>query len=142
MVSDYTGAAALLSSLPDAEWLLADRGYDADWFREALITGISLPASLAASHAARPSNTTSADTNAAIGLRECSVASKIGDASQPAMTGAQRSSSRLSLSLQPSYSGYESGTYNTYDIDIYELAAKKNKKVQKSSNAATSPTRK
>ena len=36
-VSDYTGAAALLNSLPDAAWLLADRGYDADWFREALI---------------------------------------------------------------------------------------------------------
>ena len=36
-VSDYTGAAALLSSLPKADWLLADRGYDADWFREALI---------------------------------------------------------------------------------------------------------
>ena len=35
-VSDYTGAAALLGSLPNAEWLLADRGYDADWFREAL----------------------------------------------------------------------------------------------------------
>ncbi|MBB97408.1 MAG: IS5/IS1182 family transposase [Rhodobacteraceae bacterium] len=35
-VSDYTGAAALLSSLPGAEWLLADRGYDADWYREAL----------------------------------------------------------------------------------------------------------
>jgi transposase len=35
-VSDYTGAAALLGSLPKAEWLLADRGYDADWFREAL----------------------------------------------------------------------------------------------------------
>lgn len=35
-VSDYTGAAALLSSLPKAEWLLGDRGYDADWFREAL----------------------------------------------------------------------------------------------------------
>lgn len=35
-VSDYTGAAALLGSLPAAEWLLADRGYDADWFREAL----------------------------------------------------------------------------------------------------------
>lgn len=29
-VSDYTGAAALLGSLPQAEWLLADRGYDAD----------------------------------------------------------------------------------------------------------------
>ena len=35
-VSDYTGAAALLSSLPEADWLLADRGYDADWLREAL----------------------------------------------------------------------------------------------------------
>jgi len=36
-VSDFTSVAALLSSLPDAEWLLVDRGYDADWFREALI---------------------------------------------------------------------------------------------------------
>ncbi len=35
-VSDYAGAAALLSSLPSADWLLADRGYDADWFRDAL----------------------------------------------------------------------------------------------------------
>jgi transposase len=35
-VSDHTGAAALLGSLPKAEWLLADRGYDADSFREAL----------------------------------------------------------------------------------------------------------
>ena len=35
-VSDYTGAAALMNSLPQAEWLLADRGYDADWFREVL----------------------------------------------------------------------------------------------------------
>ncbi len=34
--SIYTGAAALLGSLPAAEWMLADRGYDADWFREAL----------------------------------------------------------------------------------------------------------
>ncbi len=31
-VSDYTGAAALLGSLPAAEWMIADRGYDADWF--------------------------------------------------------------------------------------------------------------
>lgn len=41
-VSDYTGAAALLSSLPQADWLLADRGYDAEWLREALVDkGIS-----------------------------------------------------------------------------------------------------
>ena len=35
-VSDYTGAAALLDTLPKAQWLLGDRGYDADWFRDAL----------------------------------------------------------------------------------------------------------
>ncbi|MFI2767220.1 IS5 family transposase [Sulfitobacter sp. M22386] len=35
-VSDYTGARALVNSLPSADWLLGDRGYDADWFREAL----------------------------------------------------------------------------------------------------------
>ena len=31
-----TGAAALLDDLPQAQWLLGDRGYDADWFRDAL----------------------------------------------------------------------------------------------------------
>jgi transposase len=40
LVSDDTGAPALLGSLPAAEWLIADRGadrgYDADWFRDAL----------------------------------------------------------------------------------------------------------
>ena len=35
-VSDYIGARALVSSLPKVGWLLGDRGYDADWFREAL----------------------------------------------------------------------------------------------------------
>lgn len=35
-VSDDIGARALLSSLPKVDWLLGDRGYDADWFREAL----------------------------------------------------------------------------------------------------------
>ena len=35
-VSDYICARALLSSLPKVDWLLGDRGYDADWFRDAL----------------------------------------------------------------------------------------------------------
>lgn len=35
-VSDYTGDAALLDSLPMAQWMLGDRGYDADWFRDTL----------------------------------------------------------------------------------------------------------
>jgi len=34
-VSDCTGAAALPGSLPSAEWLPADRGCDADRFRDA-----------------------------------------------------------------------------------------------------------
>ena len=38
-ISDYTGAAALLDELPKAKWLLADRGYDADWYRDALQAG-------------------------------------------------------------------------------------------------------
>lgn len=40
--SDYIGARALLPSIPKAAVLLGDRGYDADWFRNALIEmGIS-----------------------------------------------------------------------------------------------------
>jgi len=34
--SDYIGVRALLASLPDAKWTLADRGYDADGFRDDL----------------------------------------------------------------------------------------------------------
>lgn len=35
-MSDYKGAALLLPALPKAKEWLADRGYDADWFRAAL----------------------------------------------------------------------------------------------------------
>ena len=35
-VSDYTGARKLMETLPAAKHLLADRGYNADWFREGL----------------------------------------------------------------------------------------------------------
>lgn len=31
-ISDYTGASVLLDSLPMAQRMLANRGYDADWF--------------------------------------------------------------------------------------------------------------
>ena len=37
--SDYIGAQALLDGLPPADYMLADRGYDADWYREALEDG-------------------------------------------------------------------------------------------------------
>jgi transposase len=40
-MSDYNGAALMLPSCPPAKVLLADKGYDADWFRDALaIRGI------------------------------------------------------------------------------------------------------
>ena len=35
-VSDYRGAATVLPALPDAHMLIADRGYDSDWFRDGL----------------------------------------------------------------------------------------------------------
>ena len=35
--SDYTGAAGLVSAMPRTKVLLADRGCDAEWFRNALI---------------------------------------------------------------------------------------------------------
>jgi hypothetical protein len=41
-MSDYKRASRVLDALPATHELLADRGYDSDWFREALINkGIS-----------------------------------------------------------------------------------------------------
>ena len=35
-MSDYKGAELMIDAFPKAKELLADRGYDADWFRAAL----------------------------------------------------------------------------------------------------------
>ena len=35
-MSDYKGAEILLDKLPCSKFMLADRGYDADWFRDGL----------------------------------------------------------------------------------------------------------
>ena len=35
-MSDFKGAAFMRRAMPGAKELLADKGYDADWFREAL----------------------------------------------------------------------------------------------------------
>jgi len=42
-VRDYTGAMALLSGLPAVDWILADRGYDAEWFRKSLVEKCTKP---------------------------------------------------------------------------------------------------
>ncbi len=36
-MSDYKGAALMVEVLPKAKVMLGDRGYDADWFRDALV---------------------------------------------------------------------------------------------------------
>ena len=35
-MSDYKGAALMIDALPSTKQLLGDKGYDADWFRQAL----------------------------------------------------------------------------------------------------------
>jgi transposase len=42
-MSDYKGEAILLDHLPKARYLLADRGYDANWLREALAKNSTTP---------------------------------------------------------------------------------------------------
>ncbi|PJI88809.1 DDE family transposase [Sphingomonas koreensis] len=72
-ISDYIGAAALLDELPKAQWLLADRGYDADWFRDALRKGDQALASQAGNPAMSRSNTTNAVTGVEAASRSCSA---------------------------------------------------------------------
>lgn len=78
-VSDYTSVAVLLDTLPKAQWLLGDQGYDADWFRDALQEKGITPCILGR-HEPNPSNTTSADKKAAIGSKSCLDASEPGGA--------------------------------------------------------------
>ena len=42
-MSDHKGAILLFSALPRAKELLADKGYDSDWFRAALIAQGTTP---------------------------------------------------------------------------------------------------
>ncbi len=75
-VSDYTGAAALMNGLPEADWLLADREYDADWFQEGPIDKVMHPCILGflgVNYARQPLNTTRGATNDAIVSSACSA---------------------------------------------------------------------
>jgi transposase len=72
-VSDYMGAAALLRCLPGADWLIADSGYDADWFRDALKDKGIKTCIPGRKPLANPSDTTGAATNDATGSRSCSA---------------------------------------------------------------------
>ncbi|MBB5726632.1 transposase [Sphingomonas endophytica] len=106
-VSDYTGAAALLDDLPKAQWLLGDRGYDADWFRDALQAKGIQPCirARADDRATSRSDTTSAVTGVEAASRSCSAASRTGGALPNATIAAPRPSFPPSPSLPPSFSG-------------------------------------
>jgi len=106
-VSDYIGAAGLLDEIPKAQWLLADHGYDADWFRDALQERGIIPASPVANPGTRPSNTTSTATNGATASRSCWADSKTGDGARRATTYVPTPPSQQSPSLLPSSSGFD-----------------------------------
>ena len=106
-VSDYTGAAALLGDLPKAQWLLGDRGYDADWFRDALQAKGIQPCIPGRRSRMSQSDTTCGDMGDVAASRSCPAASKTGGVLPPATTAAPPPSSRLSPSRPPSSSGYD-----------------------------------
>lgn len=83
-VGDYTGAAALLDSLPKAQWLFGDRGYDADWFRDALQAKVITTGIPGRKTRSDPSATTSAATSSATASKSCSAGCRTGGASPPA----------------------------------------------------------
>lgn len=101
-VSDHIGARALLSNIPNVDWLLGDRDYDAVWFRDAL-----KDKGMRARIPCRKQRKTNADIKAATELRSCSAGSRIGGAWQLAMTIVLKSSSPPSPSRQSSHKGYE-----------------------------------
>ena len=104
-MSDYKGAALILPTMPKAKQLLADKGYDADWFRAALAKRRIL--------ACIPSKTnrkTAIPHDALLYKQRHKIEnmfgrSKTGDASTPDTTVAHTHTSLQSASPQPSSSG-------------------------------------
>ena len=104
-MSDFKGAALMLPAMPRANELLADKGYDADWFREALANHKIAACIPSKSNRKAPIPTTPSFTNSATESRTCSAVSRTGDASTPDTTVAPTPTSRQSASPQPSSSG-------------------------------------
>ena len=73
-----------------AKELLADKGYDADWFREALANRKIAACIPSKSNRKARSPTTPSSTNSATKSRTCSAGSRTGDASTPDTTVAPR----------------------------------------------------
>ena len=77
-VSDYKGVATLLDSLSETKELLADRGYDAVWFRNALLDKGITPCIPSKKNRKQPYTMIKTFTGRDTKLRLCSVASRTG----------------------------------------------------------------
>ncbi len=104
-MSDYKGAALMIDTFPKANILLGDRGYDADWFRNALVERGITPCIPSKTNRKIAIPHDRASIASVIASRICSAKSKTGDASTPAMTAAPTPSCPPSASLRPSSSG-------------------------------------
>ena len=95
----------MLQALPKAKAILGDRGYDADWFRAALIAKGIAPCipSKANRKVLIPHDQT--PTASATASRTCSASFWTGAASTPALIDARTLSSQPSRSLLSSSSG-------------------------------------
>ena len=105
-MSDYKGAALMLDALPRAKAMLGDKGYDADWFRNALIKRGIVPCIPHPLHPLKSQSPTIRRFIAsAIKSKICSVSSRTGGASTPAMIDARTPSSQQYASRLQSSSG-------------------------------------
>jgi IS5 family transposase len=68
--------------------LIADKGYDSHWFREALSVLEITPCIPRQTNRKAPVPTTQSSTSSAIASSECSAGSRTGDASPPDTTAA------------------------------------------------------
>jgi transposase len=107
-MSDYKGAALMFDALPKARALIADKGYDGDWFRQALTARGTTPCIPSRSNRKALSRMTPPSTASATSSKTCSASSRTGGASTPAMTDAPTPSSQPSPSPLPSSSGLAS----------------------------------
>ena len=102
-MSDYKGAALMLSAIPKAKQLLADKGYDADWFRAALAKR-----RITACIPSKANRKTAIPHDAVLYKQRHKIENMFGrlkDASTPDTTVAPIPTSPQSASPQPSYSG-------------------------------------
>ncbi len=104
-MSDFKGAALMLPAMPGAKELLADKGYDADWFREALANR-----KIAACIPSKSNRKAPIPHDAVLYKQRHRIEnmfgnSRTGDASTPDTTVAPTPTSRQSASPQLSSSG-------------------------------------